>query len=189
MELQEIRNCIYEIRGVQVMLDRDLAKMYGVETKRLNESVRRNIDRFPEDFMFELTNEECNLLEDRLRSQIATSKRGGNRYGTFAFTEEGVAMLSSVLRSKVAIEVNIRIMRAFVAVRRMAFIAPAVTEDIYAIKRKMEELESSTLEAINDLSEDTRKELDDIYMALAQMADKLKDRANNTERKRIGYKK
>ena len=104
------------------MLDRDLAKMYGVETKRLNESVRRNIDRFPEDFMFELTNEECNLLEDRLRSQIATSKRGGNRYGTFAFTEEGVAMLSSVLRSKVAIEVNIRIMRAFVAVRRMAFI-------------------------------------------------------------------
>ena len=170
------------------MLDRDLAKMYGVETKRLNESVRRNIDRFPEDFMFELTNEECNLLENRLRSQIATSKRGGNRYGTFAFTEEGVAMLSSVLRSKVAIEVNIRIMRAFVAVRRMAFIAPAVTEEIYAIKRKMEELESSTLEAINDLSEDTRKELDDIYMALAQMADKLKDRANNTERKKIGYK-
>lgn len=97
-------------------------------------------------------------------------------------------MLSSVLRSKVAIEVNIRIMRAFVAVRRMAFIAPAVTEEIYAIKRKMEELESSTLEAINDLSEDTRKELDDIYMALAQMADKLKDRANNSERKKIGYK-
>lgn len=144
MELQEIRNCIYEIRGVQVMLDRDLAKMYGVETKRLNESVRRNIDRFPEDFMFELTAEECNLLADSLRSQIATSKRGGNRYSTFAFTEDGVAMLSSVLRSKVA---------------------------------------------INDLSEDTRKELDDIYMALAQMADKLKDRANNTERKKIGYKK
>lgn len=95
------------------MLDRDLAKMYGVETKRLNESVRRNIDRFPEDFMFELTTEECNLLEDSLRSQIATSKRGGNRYGTFAFTEEGVAMLSSVLRSKVAIEINIRIMRLF----------------------------------------------------------------------------
>ena len=126
------------------MLDRDLAKMYGVETKRLNESVRRNIDRFPEDFMFELTAEECNLLADSLRSQIATSKRGGNRYSTFAFTEDGVAMLSSVLRSKVA---------------------------------------------INDLSEDTRKELDDIYMALAQMADKLKDRANNTERKKIGYKK
>mgnify|MGYP003484292987 FL=1 len=81
------------------MLDRDLAKMYGVETKRLNESVRRNIDRFPEDFMFELTTEECNLLENSLRSQIATSKRGGNRYGTFAFTEEGVAMLSSVLSS------------------------------------------------------------------------------------------
>ena len=106
------------------MLDRDLAKMYGVETKRLNESVRRNVDRFPDDFMFELTTEECNLLENSLRSQIATSKRGG-----------------------------------------------------------------STLEAINDLSEDTRKELDDIYMALAQMADKLKDRANNTEREKIGYKK
>ena len=87
MELQEIRNCIYEIRGVQVMLDRDLAKMYGVETKRLNESVRRNIDRFPEDFMFELTNEECNLLEDRLRSQIATSKRGGNLNHLFPFLQ------------------------------------------------------------------------------------------------------
>lgn len=192
MELQEIRNCIYEIRGVQVMLDRDLAKMYGVETKRLNESVRRNIDRFPEDFMFELTNEECNLLENSSRSQIATLNkgRGSNiKYKPLAFTEEGVAMLSSVLRSKVAIEINIRIMRAFVAVRRMAFITPVISEEIYGIKRKMEELESSTLEAINDLSEDTRKELDNIYMALAQMANKLKDRANNSERKKIGYKK
>ena len=134
---------------------------------------------------------ECNLLEDSSRSQIATLNKGRGfniKYKPLAFTEEGVAMLSSVLRSKVAIEINIRIMRAFVAVRRMAFIAPAVTGEIHAIKRKMEELESSTLEAINDLSEDTRKELDDIYMALAQMADKLKDRANNTERKKIGYK-
>lgn len=188
MELQEIRNYIYEIRGQQVMLDRDLAKLYGVETKRLNEAVRRNIERFPDDFMFELTKDECNLLEINLRSQFATSSWGGNRYGTFAFTEQGVAMLSSVLRSKVAIEINIRIMRAFVAVRRMVVTMPGITEEIHLLKKKMEELETTTLEAVNDLSEDTRRELDDIYMALAQMADKLKDKKEDVNRKRIGYK-
>lgn len=111
----EIEGMILNIRGQQVMLDRDLAKLYGVEIKRLNEQVKRNIERFPEDFMFQLTKEEC------LRSQIATlnTKQGEHRkYLPFAFTENGVAMLSSVLRSKTAISVNIKIMRAFVAMRR-----------------------------------------------------------------------
>ena len=107
-----IEPLIKVIRGQQVMLDKDLATLYGVETKVLNQTVKRNIERFPNDFRFELSREEC------LRSQIVTSNgRGGNRYSFYAFTEQGVAMLSSVLRSKTAIEVNIQIMRAFVSMR------------------------------------------------------------------------
>ena len=144
--LMPIENLIHIIRGQQVMLDSDLARLYGVETKRLNEQVKRNIDRFPEDFMFQLTKSESEdlrsqiatsssrsqdvILKDNLvklesqnstsnsRSQIATLKQGHNiKYLPYAFTENGVAMLSSVLRSKTAIEVNIRIMRAFTAMR------------------------------------------------------------------------
>ena len=108
----KIEPLIKNIRGQQVMLDKDLAMLYGIETKVLNQTVKRNIERFPDDFRFELSREEC------LRSQIVTSNgRGGNRYSTYAFTEQGVAMLSSVLRSKTAIEVNIKIMRAFVSMR------------------------------------------------------------------------
>ena len=108
-----IETLIYFIRNEQVMLDSDLAKLYGVETKVLNQAVKRNIQRFPTDFMFQLTKDEC------LRSQIVTSNggRGGTRYIPYAFTENGVAMLSSVLRSERAIEVNIRIMRAFTTMR------------------------------------------------------------------------
>ncbi len=107
-----IEPLIKVIRGQQVMLDKDLATLYGVETKVLNQTVKRNIERFPDDFRFELSREEC------LRSQFVTSNgRGGNRYSTYAFTEQGVAMLSSVLRSKTAIEVNIQIIRAFVSMR------------------------------------------------------------------------
>lgn len=108
-----IESLIYFIREEQVMLDSDLAKLYGVETKVLNQAVKRNIQRFPSDFMFQLTKDEC------LRSQIVTSNggRGGLRYMPYAFTENGVAMLSSVLRSERAIEVNIRIMRAFTMMR------------------------------------------------------------------------
>jgi phage regulator Rha-like protein len=109
-----IEPLIKVIRGQQVMLDRDLATLYGVETKRLNEQVKRNIKRFPEDFMFQLTKDEC------LRSQIATLNEGRGqhlKYMPYVFTENGVAMLSSVLRSDTAIEVNIRIMRAFTSMR------------------------------------------------------------------------
>ena len=135
--LENIENLILNIRGKQVMLDRDLARLYDVETKALNQAVKRNIERFPEDFMFQLTNEEFeNNLRSQivtssiessnyecihnLRSQIATSsnsKHGGLRYMPYVFTESGVSMLSSVLRSQTAISVNIQIMRAFVAMR------------------------------------------------------------------------
>ncbi|MCR4659212.1 MAG: ORF6N domain-containing protein [Bacteroidales bacterium] len=111
--IEVIKNRIYEVRGQRVMLDRDLAELYNVETKRLNEAVRRNIERFPEDFMFKLNKSEWVFL----RSQIATSSWGGTRKLPNAFTELGIAMLSSVLQSETAIQVNINIMRAFVVIR------------------------------------------------------------------------
>ena len=114
MELQVIQNKIYEVRGQKVMLDFDLAELYGSETKRLKEAVRRNLKRFPGDFMFELTKKEF----ESLRSQIASSnKRGGTRYMPFAFTEQGVAMLASILKSETAVKVSIQIMNAFVQMR------------------------------------------------------------------------
>ena len=109
-----IASKIYFIRSEKVLLDSDLALLYGVETKVLKQAVRRNIERFPEDFMFELTNEEFS----NLRSQFVTSSWGGHRHPPFAFTEQGVAMLSGILKSPLAIETNIAIMRTFVALRR-----------------------------------------------------------------------
>ena len=120
--VDNIEPLIKVIRGQQVMLDRDLATLYGVETKRLNEQVKRNIKRFPEDFMFQLTKDEC------LRSQIATLNEGRGqhlKYMPYVFTENGVAMLSSVLRSDTAIEVNIRIMRAFTSMGK--FMMPTLS--------------------------------------------------------------
>ncbi len=120
---------IFIIRGKKVMLDRDLAELYEVQTKRLNEQVARNRRRFPEDFMFQLAEEEANLL----RSQNATSKRGGRRYLPYVFTQEGVAMLSSVLNSERAIMVNIQIMRAFVQLRRFILTNTDLRRKIEAI--------------------------------------------------------
>ena len=111
---QEVESKVFVIRGQRVMLDRDLAELYAVSTKRFNEQVRRNISRFPEDFMFQLTEEEDHIL----RSQIATSSWGGRRYLPFTFTEQGIAMLSSVLNSERAIQVNIAIMRTFVRLKQ-----------------------------------------------------------------------
>lgn len=130
MPVENILKRILIIRGLKVMLDTDLARLYGVATWRLNEQVKRNRDRFPEDFMFQLNDEEF----DCLRSQSAISNRGGRRYPPFAFTEHGVAMLSSVLHSKQAIQVNIHIMRAFSQLRQML----ATHKDL---ARKLEELE------------------------------------------------
>lgn len=187
MELQVIQNKIYEVRGQKVMLDFDLAELYGSETKRLKEAVRRNLKRFPSDFMFELTKEEF----ESLRSQIASSnKRGGTRYMPFAFTEQGVAMLSSVLNSESAIEINISIMRAFVTVRQYLSSLNSTTKEIEELKQRMKMLEEGnedTIAAVNDLSEDTRKELDDIYLALSQLAEKQKHVNKQTERIPIGF--
>ena len=197
MELQFIQSKIYEIRGQKVMLDRDLAELYGIETKRLKEAVRRNLRRFPVDFMFELNRKEFEFL----RSQIASSNgRGGLRYMPFAFTEQGVAMLSSVLRSPIAVKVNINIMRAFVSVRQFVLTNESNTKEIEYLKHRIEELEhqgvkafamierlgEETLEAINDLSEDNRKEFDNVYLALSQLADKKKQ---SKPRNPIGFRK
>ena len=128
-------NKIYELRGLKVMLDSDLAELYGVETKRLNEQVGRNSDRFPEDFMFQLTSEEW----ESLRSQFATSKkgRGGRTYLPNAFTEHGVLMLSSVLNSKQAIQVNIQIVRVFSRIRQFIIDSGELKLEIETIKQKV----------------------------------------------------
>jgi hypothetical protein len=128
-----IMDNIYYLRDQKVMLDRDLAKLYGVETKVLNQAVKRNIDRFPDDFMFELNPKEVQIL----RSQIVTSSWGGARYLPMAFTEQGVAMLSSVLKSKKAIQVNIQIMRIFARVRQMLTDNTELRLEVEKIKKKV----------------------------------------------------
>jgi len=124
---------IYYVRELKVMIDSDLAELYGVETKVLKQQVKRNIDRFPDDFMFELTNEEF----ANLRSQFVTSSWGGTRYLPMVFTEQGVAMLSSVLKSKQAIKVNIQIMRIFTKVRQLLTDNLSVKLEIVEIKKKL----------------------------------------------------
>ena len=187
-----IESLIYEIRGQKVMLDFDLAELYQVETKRLKESVRRNIERFEgDDFMFELTSEEYNSLIISLRSKIATSnERGGRRHMPFAFTEQGVAMLSSVLKSERAIQVNRSIIRAFVAMRNYIMSTKTISAELEAIKAKLELLERNdedNLEAINDLSEDMRREIDTIYQAIAALSVK-EPTQNEPQRQKIGFK-
>jgi len=131
--IENITKLFYQVRGHKVMLDRNLAELYGVETKRLKEQVRRNIERFPEDFMLELSRDE----HENLRSQIATSSWGGSRYAPMAFTEHGVLMLSSVLKSDKAIQVNIQIMRAFTKLRQLVL-------GNAELRKEIEELRSET---------------------------------------------
>lgn len=150
-----IESLIFNIRGVQVMLDRDLAMLYGVPTKRLNEQVKRNIERFPEDFMFQLSIEECS------RSQFATlnGKRGENiKYAPFVFSENGIAMLSGVLRSPTAIAVNIQIMRAFTSMRR--FLASNTQ-----IFNRLEVIEHNQL-AIQEHQNETDKRIATVFQKL-----------------------
>ena len=191
-DIQNIQNLIYEIRGQRVMLDRDLAELYGVETRRLNEQVKRNIERFPEDFMFQLTKGEFEILKSQIAtsnssenqgvnvliSQIATSKpmekRGGTQKTPYAFTENGVAMLSSVLRSPLAIQVNIGIMRAFTEFRRIAstLALPNPSADIAQLRKDFEELKldiEDILHDQNDINEETRAQLDAISDALTEL--------------------
>ena len=185
--LQLIQSKIYEIRGQKVMLDFDLAEMYCVETKRLKEAVRRNIDRFEgDDFMFELTKKEITELS---RTQFATLNkgRGSNiKYLPFDFTELGVAMISSVLNSKPAIEITSGIMRAFVAVRQM--LSNPIESRVERIETQVKELKQYMEEVLvdqNDINDDTMIQLELINQTLAEL--QTKDRGFK-ERKRIGYK-
>ena len=165
------------------MLDRDLAEMYGVETRALNQAVKRNIDRFPEDFMFQLTKEEC------LRSQIVILKTEQGKhlkYMPYVFTEMGVAMLSSVLRSPTAIQVNISIMRAFVAVRQM--LSNPIETRVDRIETQVRELKQYMEEVLvdqNDINEDTMVQLELINQTLAEL--QAKDQSSKN-RNPIGYR-
>ena len=165
--LENIKNLIHVIRGKQVMLDRDLARLYGVEARALNQAVQRNIERFPEDFMFQLSKEEFENLrsqivtsseEEILKSQNVISSWGGIRKWPYVFTENGVAMLSSVLRSQQAININIQIMRAFNAMRH--FIASNAQ-----VFQRVENIEKNIL-ALNASKVDTDKKLEEVFRRL-----------------------
>lgn len=174
MEIQTIQSKIYEIRGQRVILDFDLAVMYQIPTKALKQAVKRNIDRFPTDFMFQLTTNEWKELVtncDRLPETIKHSSVLPS-----AFTQEGVASLSGVLRSPVAVHMYVAIMRAFVAMRNYLEYRHIITAELTEIRAKlalMERNDEDNAEAINDLSEDMRMELDNIYEAIGALSVKL----------------
>ena len=174
-----IENKIYEIRGQKVMLDFDLAEMYGVETKRLKEQVRRNIERFPAEFMFELTKEEVQFS----RSQIATLKTGQGhniKYLPFAFTEYGIVMLSSVLKSKTAVEVNINIIRAFVRMRQY-LLSSVPPKELEELKQRIEYLE----EDITSDRESYKKQFDDLFNAFAKISAIIQSKQTPLDRVKI----
>ena len=165
-DLVIIENKIYEIRGQKVMLDFDLAEMYEIETKNLNKAVRRNSERFPEDFMFRLTNEEANSLAINIRFQNGTlSSKDWFRYAPFAFTEQGVAMLSGILRSPRAVEVNINIMRAFVRMRQY-LLSHAPKEELEELRKRIEYLE----EDVSADRDSYERQFDELFSAFAKLS-------------------
>ena len=210
-EVEAIKHHIYEVRGLRVMLDRDLAELYGVETKVLNQAVKRNIERFPEDFMFQLDRKDVFFLKSQQvsaneynadlrsqfvtsspentdtdnkthsKSQIATSNWGGGRYLPYAFTELGIAMLSSVLRSETAIQVNINIMRAFVAIRQAVSAWQGVNLKVEQLSHKVDQLNNHVEEILHDQNDINR--MQEINDALDQLREKP-----SSPRKRIGFK-
>ena len=232
-EVEVIKHRIYEVRGLRVMLDRDLAELYGVETKVLNQAVKRNIERFPEDFMFKLNKNEWAFLRSQivtlkesttdadteeiddietslrsqivtsspesidndiyLKSQIATSSWGGTRKMPNAFTELGIAMLSSVLRSETAIQVNINIMRAFVAIRHAVSAWQGVNLKVEQLSHKVDQLNNYVEEILHDqndinrMQEETNTEIALQIEAINDALDQLREKSS-TPRKRIGYK-
>ena len=185
MEQQPIQNLVYIVRGKNIMLDFDLAGIYGVETKRLKEAVRRNIERFPDDFMFQLTQNEWSEL---VANCVQLPKNLKHSYIIpSAFTQEGVAMLSGVLRSTVAIAANIRIMRAFVAARNLVLNSP-VTEvkELQNEVRELKEYIEEVFTDYNDINEDTRIQLELINESLAEL--QVRHREINKPRNPIGFK-
>ena len=185
-QLELIQSKIYEIRGQKVMLDRDLAELYQVETRVLNQAVKRNIDRFPEDFMFQLTKEEFDQLKTNLIFQNGISNWGGTRKLPYAFTEQGPAMLSGISNSDTAIQVNINIMRAFVAMRRLISNPPVdknaeLREEMKKLKDYMEEIFADQ----NDINEDTRIQLELINQTLAEL--QVHQKLSDKPRRPIGF--
>lgn len=185
-QLQTIQSKIYEIRGQRVMLDRDLAEMYQVTTGNLNKAVQRNIKRFPLDFMFQLTKEEFEELKANLIFQNGRSNWGGTRKFPYAFTEQGLAMLSGILNSDIAIQVNINIMRAFVAMRQLISNPP--TDKNSLLQREVKELKEYIEEMFadqNNINEDTRTQLELINRTLAEL--QVQKKLSSTPRRPIGF--
>ena len=186
VDLQRIQSKIYEIRGHKVMINRDLAELYQVTTGNLNKSVQRNIKRFPSDFMFQLTKEEFDQLKTNLIFQNGISNWGGTRKLPYAFTEQGPAMLSGISNSDTAIQVNINIMRAFVAMRRLISNPPVdknaeLREEMKKLKDYMEEIFADQ----NDINEDTRIQLELINQTLAEL--QVHQKLSDTPRRPIGF--
>jgi hypothetical protein len=170
MELEQIKQSIHEIRGRKVMLDSDLAKLYEVETRVLKQAVRRNMERFPEDFMFELTKDEWDII----RSQLVMFKNGQGKfpkYLPFVFTEQGVAMLSAVLNSEYAVHISVKIMRAFVAMRQWALNHQEINE------------------RLNTMEKQFGQKFKDIDQVLNYLMQKEQQKTQQVTRKQVGYKK
>ena len=207
-DIEVIKHRIYEVRGMQVMLDRDLAELYNVETRALTQAVKRNIDRFPDDFLFRLNKNEWTLLKSQfvtsnidsttvdnkdvsatdssLKSQIVISNRGGDRALPYAFTELGIAMLSSVLRSETAIQVNINIMRAFVAIRHAIGAWQGVNLKVEQLSHKVDNLNARVDEILHEQNENNMEMAVQIS-ALNDALDQLREKPTKP-RKKIGYK-
>ena len=180
-----VQNLIYEIRGQKVMLDFDLARLYQVETRVLNQSVKRNLKRFPSDFMFQLTEDEWFNNSSQI---VMTSNRPKSAL-PYAFTEQGVAMLSGLLKSDVAIAANIAIMRAFVQVREYLLAASTVSAELKELRAKVDLLalqREEDLGAVNDLSEDVREDIDNLYLAIGELSSRIEEKKHEPRRK-IGF--
>ena len=184
-DLIYVQNLIHEFRGRKVILDFDLAKLYQVETRVLNQSVKRNLRRFPSDFMFQLTEEEW--LSNS--SQIVMTSNRPKKALPFAFTEQGVAMLSGILHSDVAIDANIAIMRAFVQVRQYLLTTASMSSELNELRAKVDLLamqQEENLGAVNDLSEDVRKDIDNLYLAIGELSSRIDEKKREPQR-RIGF--
>ena len=183
-DIEVIKHRIYEVRGLRVMLDRDLAELYNVETRALNQAVRRNIDRFPEDFMFVMTEDEMNAWKSQI--VMSNSIRMGMRRPPVVFTELGIAMLSSVLRSETAIQVNINIMRAFVAIRHAIGAWQGVNLKVEQLSHKVDNLNARVDEILHEQNENNMEMAVQIS-ALNDALDQLREKPAKT-RKKIGFK-
>lgn len=186
-EMIEIENKVYEIRGCKVMLDFDLAELYGIETRTLKQSVRRNIDRFPEDFMFRLTPSEAKqLISIGVSQNVISPDYNIGASSLFAFTENGVAMLSSVLKSPLAIQVNINIMRAFTKMRQFIL---DYKDNKLSIKEELDEIKKQLDEIAEDM-ESNEHDHDTLFNSIAEISLKLQLNAQNTGRAVVkGFKK